>query len=297
MSATQDNQRATQDNQLVLGTVQLGLEYGVANRTGKPSREQAFEILETAWQNRVRTFDTASAYGGSQVVLGDFIQAHGLEGEVGILTKVDSLYQADDWPAKLRADVEQAFEQLHCEAIQVLFLHSTQDLDLLLQHPERFQELLAALPVRRLGVSIYLPEEAERVRQAGLDVAYQFPANLVDRRFARLELPEGQRYARSILQQGLLAATTISPQAPAAVQTLFARLQERFTAQQLEPLAAALAYARTAAAFDYFLIGVETRPQLEEILQLLEQPVALELPDDAFDDLFDWEVFDPRRWG
>jgi NAD(P)-dependent dehydrogenase (short-subunit alcohol dehydrogenase family) len=44
---------------LVVGSVQLGLPYGVANRTGKPSRAAALQLVRRAADAGVQTFDTA----------------------------------------------------------------------------------------------------------------------------------------------------------------------------------------------------------------------------------------------
>ena len=57
-------------SRLVLGTVQFGLDYGIANVSGKPSFERVKAILTTAFDNGVTTLDTAAAYGDSEVVLG-----------------------------------------------------------------------------------------------------------------------------------------------------------------------------------------------------------------------------------
>ena len=57
---------------LGLGTVQLGLPYGVANKKGKPDREAAMEILKTACQNGMDSFDTAAGYGESEAIIGEF---------------------------------------------------------------------------------------------------------------------------------------------------------------------------------------------------------------------------------
>src|SRR5690554_5992846 len=57
-------------NRLALGTVQFGLPYGVANQSGQVSLEEVGQILESARQAGVRTLDTATAYGESEVILG-----------------------------------------------------------------------------------------------------------------------------------------------------------------------------------------------------------------------------------
>ena len=54
-----------------LGTVQLGMPYGISNRSGQPSREIARQMLDTAYDLGVRALDTASDYGTSEEILGN----------------------------------------------------------------------------------------------------------------------------------------------------------------------------------------------------------------------------------
>ena len=58
---------------LILGTAQFGLDYGIANNTRKLCVKEIFDILEFAWENGVHSFDTAPCY-NSEKILGDFIK-------------------------------------------------------------------------------------------------------------------------------------------------------------------------------------------------------------------------------
>ena len=49
-------------DKIVLGTVQLGMEYGIANVTGQPIKSEVFKILEIAWQHGIRSYDTVPSY-------------------------------------------------------------------------------------------------------------------------------------------------------------------------------------------------------------------------------------------
>ena len=51
---------------LALGTAQFGMEYGVANQSGKPSQKGMRSILDLAWDHGMHTIDTAKAYGNSE---------------------------------------------------------------------------------------------------------------------------------------------------------------------------------------------------------------------------------------
>lgn len=43
-------------NKLVLGTAQLGLDYGIVNKIGKPEENKEFEISEYAVKNGINYY-------------------------------------------------------------------------------------------------------------------------------------------------------------------------------------------------------------------------------------------------
>ena len=51
---------------MVLGTAQFGMDYGIANLMGKPTRKDVLSILALAWEKGVRRFDTAPGYGSEK---------------------------------------------------------------------------------------------------------------------------------------------------------------------------------------------------------------------------------------
>ena len=60
---------------LVLGTVQWGLRYGVANRLGQPSLAEVARIIACARAAGVHALDTARAYGQSEDIIGKLVGA------------------------------------------------------------------------------------------------------------------------------------------------------------------------------------------------------------------------------
>ena len=54
--------------------MQLGLQYGIANKKGALNDEEVQEILNYAWQNGITSFDTAPAYGESERRIGNFVE-------------------------------------------------------------------------------------------------------------------------------------------------------------------------------------------------------------------------------
>src|SRR5579872_5168870 len=72
----------------VLGTAQLGMNYGRVNRAGKPTQQIAIQMLRYAVAYGVTAIDTARSYGDAECVIGD-----ALTGSWGsrthVITKLD----------------------------------------------------------------------------------------------------------------------------------------------------------------------------------------------------------------
>ena len=60
--------------ELCLGTVQLGMDYGIAGQK-RPSVKDSLKILDYATQNEIKTIDTANSYGTAEDVVGEFLKA------------------------------------------------------------------------------------------------------------------------------------------------------------------------------------------------------------------------------
>ena len=55
-------------SKLALGTAQLGMNYGLTNKSGKVNKVEAFKILENAYSNGIMVLDTASSYGSGKKI-------------------------------------------------------------------------------------------------------------------------------------------------------------------------------------------------------------------------------------
>ena len=61
----------------IMGTAQLGVNYGINNHAGKPDTQTALNMLDYAWNLGVRTLDTASAYGDAELLIGRYQKTTG----------------------------------------------------------------------------------------------------------------------------------------------------------------------------------------------------------------------------
>ena len=57
-------------SKIALGTAQLGLNYGIANRKGKIAQSEMRKILKMAIKNNINTIETAESYGNCEKKLG-----------------------------------------------------------------------------------------------------------------------------------------------------------------------------------------------------------------------------------
>ena len=280
---------------LVLGTAQFGTDYGIANINGKPKKKEVFDILDLAWEKGVRQFDTAPGY-GSEALLGEFITANGIQDEAIVLTKIPSLSRVSDFQTDIITNLESSLKNLGCP-IDVLFFHNPSDSGLLLTDPQFFEDLLCNHPVSTLGVSVYEPREVESLTGCLFELAFQFPLNVLDRRFEQVRMPKSRRYARSIFLQGLLATRdSLRLDAPEDLSNLQKEHHNKLNDHHLDPIGCAVSFVANNDAVDYLLIGVDTAKQLQDI-------VDLEQYEQKYIDIFDKLVMnvneqwcDPRTW-
>ena len=252
---------------MVLGTAQFGMDYGIANLSGKPKKKEVFSMLDLAMEKRIRRFDTAPGY-GSEAVLGEFITANGLQDEAIVLTKIPSLEGSSNYQNTVRSSIETSLNHLGCR-VDVLFFHNPADFVLLKKDPDFFENLLHEYPISNLGVSVYEPREVEAISRYQFDLAFQFPFNVLDRRFTNVDMCEGKRYARSVFLQGLLASPYgLRPDTPKELLILQKEYHDKLDKHKLEPISFSISFASRNDVVDYFVVGVDSAEQLQDILTL-----------------------------
>ena len=268
--------------ELVLGSVQLGLPYGAANKTGKPSRAAAVKLVREAADHGVRQFDTARAYGDSESRLGEALEGR----RVYTVTKLSPLSDLpedasrDTVRAAVDVSVAESLAALRRDKLDCLLLHRASHMSAYGGAIwKRLLEHLDDGTVRALGVSVQSPQEA-LAALADPDVRHiQMPFNILDWRWREAGVTgvcNGRRdvtvHARSVFLQGLLAAgdPSIWPRIPGvdaeAVLALVADLAREFHRENGADLC--LAYVRAQPCVDGVVIGLETMEQLDLNLRL-----------------------------
>jgi aryl-alcohol dehydrogenase-like predicted oxidoreductase len=251
---------------LALGTAQLGMDYGVANREGRPSSDEAVAVLDAAWDAGIRVFDTAPAYGAAEERLGDWLATRAHTDAV-VMTKLDASVDAEDVEAVVTA-VDASRGRLR-GTLDCVLLHDAAAVSRWPSVARAVQTCLDRGLARRVGVSVYEPEQfAEALRHEEISVV-QAPASALDRRIVDSGLlAEGLAAGRAIVVRSvfLQGVLTLAPDDLPDPLTFAAPAVERWRGlcerHGLAPEAAALRWARTVAPDALVLIGCESRLQL-----------------------------------
>jgi spore coat polysaccharide biosynthesis protein SpsF len=150
--------RGQRPAELVLGSVQLGLAYGAANRTGKPSHGAALRLVHRAADSGITNFDTARAYGDSEDRLGE---ALGTRTGIRTVTKLSPLSELapdarrDDVRAAVDASITASLGALRRDRLDCLLLHRASHMTAFAGAVwERLIEYLEEGTVLSLGVSV-----------------------------------------------------------------------------------------------------------------------------------------------
>lgn len=280
---------------MVLGTVQFGMDYGITNLGSKPAKHEVLKMLSSAWENGIHRFDTAPSY-GSEKVLGEFIASNGLQDKVTMLSKIPSLQGVADYTDRIKFSIDTSLNLLGCP-IEVMYLHDPADSNLLINNPVLFQKILDDYPISCFGVSVYEPAEIEKLLECEIDLAFQFPYNVIDKRFQRIAVPSGKRYARSIFLQGLLATESpLRSGAPKEVSNIQIKYHAALARHGLNPVQHALAFVANSDAIDYFLVGVDSETHIKDFLKLASsKSPEIDILSEIINDI-DVRWLDPRKW-
>ena len=283
---------------LALGTVQFGLNYGVANTSGRISIEEAGAILERASELGIDTIDTAIAYGDSEAVLGKLLKPH-----QNIITKLPSIpgtvFQVWEW---VEEQVNRSLDRLGVGAVYGLLLHHPEQLlgDKGSELFNSLQRLKSEGRVSKIGVSIYAPDELEKlVDRFDFDLI-QAPLNIIDRRLVesgwadQLKSSGIEIHARSTFLQGLLLMPR--DQRPAKFDVwsdVWAEWERWLDATGMTPMQACLRFVSGLEQVDKLVVGVDTVSQLDEIVGAEDGDIEY-LPD--FGELMNSRLINPATW-
>jgi len=261
-------------DKLILGTVQLGLEYGINNSSGKPTTEQAVSLLEFAYKSGVRYLDTAEAYGNAQEVIGNYHKTNP-SSPFNIITKCkkgnETLPHTDFLKNYLKN-----LEQLYVPKLEAYLFHSYEQYKTF-SNWDVLYEMQETGKLNRLGVSVYTNEEAIEVAKDERISIVQLPFNLLDnsaqRGFVLEVLKKNNRevHTRSVFLQGLFFKDRATLDKVKPLQSNLEQLDKIAAHCNCDLNLLALSYAFRQSLIDKVLIGVDSIEQLKANINSLDK--------------------------
>jgi len=299
---------------LALGTVELGLDYGipVPGEDGRPGDAEGVRIVHAALDGGINYIDTARAYGESERVLG--LALADRREQVVLATKVQTQRPDGSTPGggelrrSMLADLDESLRQLRTDWVDIWQIHNVDAA--LLEQAETVAEVFAVArqsgKARWTGGSFYgaglplaaLPYDIFDVMQVTYSALDQ---RLADRFFAAAQAANVGIVVRSVLLKGVLTAR--AEHLPPHLDPLRQR-SRRFRQMVVDsgiacsPAQAALAFALAQPAIHAVLVGVRS---VEEVTGAI-QAASLHLPPVLVDQLYglrldDEKLLNPATWG
>ena len=268
---------------MTLGTVQLGMNYGIANNAGKPDEAKSFSILRSALENGVTTLDTARAYGDSEEVIGRFLKQW--EGEMPyICTKVPPIPEeyANDVEKFVLESVETSLKNLGVSKVGAIMLHSAPDVFKYGQVvADAMGKLLELGYAEQVGVSVYDNQQIEEMLKYDVYTVTQVPMSIFDQRLIangavkKLQERGVTVFVRSVFLQGLFFLDPDKMEDPILVEHAAPKiriLRQIAEAEGMNVAQLAIAFMRDCVGITSLVLGADTPEQVKSNIAYFDVP-------------------------
>ncbi len=266
---------------IALGTVEIGMDYGIPSDAGhrRPEAAEAIRFLNNALDLGVTFIDTARVYGNSEELIGEALETR--RAEYVLTTKLEPirLEDLDDdaaLRAKVRGSVQESLRRLRTDYIDVLMIHSASR-ELIARGGnlrEMLRELQSEGVARSIGASVYEDAGLTAVECGGFDVV-QIGYNALDRSAETAMLPEAEARGIRVVARSVLLKGALTPRYRSLPVEL-ADLQR--AAGELDALAHAAGVTLVELAYRYLLsenvlalCGTARVEELREVVTFAER--------------------------
>ena len=279
-----------------IGTANFGFKYGHFNDL-KIEKKNIFKILEYAESCGVKYLDTAIDYGESQKIIGEYGSKNFL-----ISTKLPRYYKK---PTSIdlfvNSHIEKSLNDLKINKIDSFFLHYPKDLDENYGYRilESIHKAKKEKKINKIGFSIYKKNELLSLLKYKPDI-FQVPMNVFNRDFLDLNLFNSLKRkkinieARSIFLQGLLTTDKIKfIKKNIKFKQILTKWDYWVKRKKISKLEGCVKFINQIDFLDKFIIGINHKTQLEEILSVNIQN-KIYFP--KYLKSIKKEIIDPRYW-
>jgi aryl-alcohol dehydrogenase-like predicted oxidoreductase len=283
---------------MILGTAQLGLNYGISNKTGQPSIDQAGEILNTAYNSGIRILDTASAYGDAEKVVGELNQ-----NRFEIISKLPDLtiIETSEKYNQISGFLQQTLKNTQQNQLYAYLLHSIDNLKI--NGEVLWQKMLNIKEhglVKKIGYSLYSPKQLDLYFNQYKPDIVQIPMNILDREFQKtgwlkkLKDYGVEVHVRSVFLQGLLLMDFEDQILKFPMyENSWQYLKNELKNCKVSALEYCLGFANSVDEIDEIVVGANSAHELHEIMSSISRfnsvPIELASSDEQLIYPFNWK--------
>ncbi|MCZ2479743.1 aldo/keto reductase [Aquirufa nivalisilvae] len=251
-------------SKLILGTVQFGLNYGINNLNGQTAEEEAFKILDFAFQNGICRLDTAANYGNAEEVLGRYFTKWPSK-KFEIITKFSLNGRTCE------DSLKSSIGKLQVDSVNSMMFHSYSDYQNSKSQIVPLNRKFKGEFYKKLGVSIYTNDQLKAVIEDPEIDLIQAPFNLLDNESLRgdlfLKIKEAGKelHTRSVFLQGLFFKDI--NMFPEKLKSLIPSIQLLHILAKKNHISVndmAIAYVLSKKYIDGVLFGVDSLEQMEQ---------------------------------
>jgi aryl-alcohol dehydrogenase-like predicted oxidoreductase len=158
------------------------------------TREEAFALMDAAWEAGITTFDTADAYGGgrSETTIGEWIAARKPDGLVVTTKTFNPMTEGADHglaPARIRRQLESSLRRLGLERVDLYLTHAWDPDVPIAETAGAFDELVVEGKIGAYGLSNVDGPQLREALGAGTFAWVQNSYSLLDREAEEEVLP------------------------------------------------------------------------------------------------------------
>lgn len=275
---------------LCLGTVQFGMDYGVQG-AHKPEYAKVDKILDYAICHGITTLDCAAAYGEAEKVVGRYLKSNpGQTKNAKVVSKLSAtvldVNERACWPELAVSNAEKSRQDIGVDRLESYLFHNAS----LINDPyavKALTEVKIQGISKKVGVSIYTPNEAMKALEYDDIEVIQIPYNVFDHRLDHCGFFRAARdknvdvYARSTLLQGLLVMGEETIPSNMSFSRAYIRKYHQICRKYcISPLRAAIGYVSRHPGIDYIVFGVDSLVQLKEYVSMQEVAIPSEMADE-----------------
>lgn len=299
-------------SKLSLGTVALGIDYGIFQHQVKPKRHESFKILSNALKYGINTIDTARTYGEAETLIGDnFTLAE--KKNLTIITKFKishaSIINKDLARKEAIDSLRTSLSHLKLSRIPICLFHMDPELQInqvLNTLPELFTDLKNEGLIDHAGISVYWPDDVEKCLNHPAIEAIQAPVNIFDQRLlnpnilVKIKIMNKIFFARSVFMKGLLLMPPDSLKGNLVKAIPYIKkLHELAKISNISVAQLVFSYVRDLEGVTSIVFGAEKTEQIEQNIRLFEGQALTtelrELIDASFENIPE-EIITPKYW-